>query len=75
MAKVFISHKDTDSALAETVAARVRGNGLKTYLDTIDDVLVRDGPELADHLLERMAECDQLIAVVDVIPFNAPDFG
>ena len=49
--KVFISHKNTDSALADTVARRVRANGLETYLDTIDDALVKDGPDLSDLLL------------------------
>lgn len=63
-AKVFISHKNTDVLLAEKVARRVRANGLETYLDTIDDALVKDGPELADLLLARMGQCQQLIAVV-----------
>jgi hypothetical protein len=62
--KVFISHKNTDSELARRVAGRVRSNGLDTYLDTIDDALAKDGPELANLLLQRMSECDQLIAVV-----------
>ena len=62
--KVFISHKNTDALLAERVARRVRANGLETYLDTIDDALMKDGPELADVLLARMAQCQQLIAVV-----------
>lgn len=62
--RVFISHKNTDSGLAEAVAKRVRINGMDTYLDTVDDALVRDGPELADLLLERMGQCNQLIAVV-----------
>lgn len=62
--KVFISHKNTDALLAERVARRVRENGLETYLDTIDDALMKDGPELADVLLARMAQCQQLIAVV-----------
>lgn len=62
--KVFISHKDSDSSLARRVASRVRSNGLSTYLDSVDDALIKDGPELADHLLRRMAECQQLIAVV-----------
>ncbi|SFU18875.1 toll/interleukin-1 receptor domain-containing protein [Sedimentitalea nanhaiensis] len=62
--KVFISHKNTDAALAEKVARRVRVNGLETYLDTIDDALVKDGPDLADLLLSRMGQCQQLIAVV-----------
>ncbi|WP_341234081.1 toll/interleukin-1 receptor domain-containing protein [uncultured Sulfitobacter sp.] len=64
MAKVFVSHKNTDSLLAERVARRVRANGLETYLDTVDDALLKDGPDLADHLLRRMNECQQLIAVV-----------
>jgi hypothetical protein len=62
--KVFVSHKNTDSAVAARVALRVRVNGLDTYLDVIDDALVKDGPDLADLLLERMSKCDQLIAVV-----------
>jgi hypothetical protein len=62
--KVFISHKNSDAGLAEKVARRVRYNGLATYLDTIDDALAKDGPDLADLLLARMGECQQLIAVV-----------
>jgi len=62
--KVFISHKNTDTSLANRVSSRVRHNGLETYLDTIDDALLKDGPELAELLLARMGECHQLIAVV-----------
>ena len=62
--KVFISHKDSDSVLAEKVDGRIRRNGLETYLDIIDDALYKDGPDLADHLLGRMGECQQLVAVV-----------
>lgn len=62
--KVFISHKNTDSHLAARVSHRIRQNGLETYLDVIDDALLKDGPDLADHLLQRMSKCDQLIAVV-----------
>ena len=64
MSKVFVSHKDIDEALARTVAQRVRENGLGVYLDSVDPALGRDGPELADYLLARMGECEQLIAVV-----------
>ncbi len=71
MAKVFISHKNTDSLLAKKVAGRVQYNGLNTYLDTIDDLLIKDGPDLADHLLRRMSECDQLIAVVSQQTMNS----
>ena len=64
MTKVFISHKDVDEPLAEKVAQRVRKNRMGVYLDSVDPALERDGPGLADYLLERMNECEQLIAVV-----------
>jgi len=62
--KVFVSYRNTDLSLAQQVARRVRVNGLDTYLDAVDDALVKDGPDLADHLLGRISECQQLIAVV-----------
>ena len=62
--KVFISHKDSDAMIAESVNRSIRRNGLETYLDVIDDALGKDGPDLADHLLSRMGECQQLVAVV-----------
>lgn len=71
MTKVFISHKDSDAAVARTVASRVRRNGFDVYLDSIDPVLVRDGPELAEYLLNRMSECQQLIAVVSISTRNS----
>ena len=64
MSKVFVSHKDVDEALAKRVAQRVQQNRMGVYLDSVDPALERDGPELADYLLERMSECEQLIAVV-----------
>lgn len=64
MTKIFISHKEVDSRLAKKVADRVKENGFRFYLDLIDDALLKDGPDLSDHLLNRMSECQQLIAVV-----------
>ena len=64
MTKIFISHKDLDAVIAERVAGRVKANGFNVYLDSIDPALVKDGPELAEYLLGRMGECQQLIAVV-----------
>lgn len=64
MSKVFISHKDSDEDIARRVSRRVKANGLSVYLDAVDPALGKDGPELADYLLERMDECQQLIAVV-----------
>ena len=64
MAKIFISHKYSDAVIAETVADRVKLNGFDVYLDSIDPAPVKDGPGLAEYLLRRMGECEQLIAVV-----------
>lgn len=64
MNKVFISHKSDDSNLATTVSDYIKQNGLETYLDIIDDVLLQDGPELPDAIRERMNSCNQLVAVV-----------
>ena len=62
--RVFVSHRSTDSILAAHVADQIKLNGLDTYLDIIDDALIKDGPQLADHMLARMDRCQQLVAVV-----------
>ena len=62
--RVFVSHRGTDGDLATHVANQVERHSLDTYLDVIDDALLKDGPQLADHLLARMSECQQLIAVL-----------
>lgn len=64
MPRVFVSHKDVDEATARKVAARVEANHMGVYLDSVDPAMAKDGPGLADYLLERMDECEQLIAVV-----------
>lgn len=62
--KVFISHKDTDAVVARRVAQRIRTHGLEVYLDVIDPTLRKDGPDLADYLLTKMSQCQQLIAII-----------
>lgn len=61
--KVFVSHKDLDSAIARVVAERLESNNFKVYLDIIDED-AKDGPELADYIRQKLSECDKLIAVV-----------
>lgn len=61
--KVFVSHKDTDAGLARVVVQALASRGVDSYLDELDDRLLR-GPRLADHLRSRMALCSHLIAVV-----------
>lgn len=61
---VFVSHKNEDAAVARRVSDRLKLRGLATYLDTIDPVLGKDGPELGDYLRAKLGECSQLLAVV-----------
>lgn len=65
MTKVFISYKTDDIDVATRVKRAIeRHYDFTTYLDRIDDALLGDGPDLAGHLLRRIDECDQLLAVV-----------
>lgn len=65
MPKVFISYKSDDLGVAVRVRQAIdRHYGFTAYLDRIDDALLQDGPGLADQLLQRIDECDQLLAVV-----------
>lgn len=65
MIKVFISYKTNDLTVARRVRDAIdRHDDFKSYLDRIDDAVLRDGPDLADHLLKRIDQCDQLLAVV-----------
>ena len=65
MIRVFISYKSDDLAVATGVKSTIeRHDDFKAYLDRIDDFLLKDDPDLADRLRERIGECDQLLAVV-----------
>lgn len=62
--KVFISHQQQDTALAERIALRLRiVHSIPSYLDVMDDS-VRDGLRLAEHLRKTMRTCTHLLAVV-----------
>lgn len=63
--KIFISHKRTDTILAQRIATRFRvTHSIESYLDVIDPYI--DGPveRLADHIRSEMGKCTQLLAVV-----------
>ena len=65
MLRVFISYKTDDLEVAARVRQAIdRHYGFTAYLDRIDDALLQDGPDLADRLLQRIDQCDQLLAVV-----------
>ena len=69
--RVFISYQSNDARLALDVSGRVKANGLNTYLDKIDDALLNDSLQLADHLLRVMSSCSQIIAVVSASTKNS----
>ncbi|RJF84581.1 TIR domain-containing protein [Azospirillum cavernae] len=71
MPKVFISHKSEDSLAAGKIAERLRTNAVDCYLDVIDPVEVKDGPDLSNYIRSRMTECTQLMAVVSSATQNS----
>ncbi|MCW5775356.1 MAG: toll/interleukin-1 receptor domain-containing protein [Phycisphaeraceae bacterium] len=64
--KVFVSHKQEDSAAATRVADRLRTNRADVYLDVIDTSKPR-GEDLTEYLRERLAQCTHLMAVVSEV--------
>ena len=65
------SHQRRDSTLAEQVASQIRLNWPQTYVDVVDNALVKDGPEgwAAPHkppvcMNGRAPATQQLMAVV-----------
>lgn len=59
-----MSHRRDDAAVAKSVADRLKLRGLGVYLDVVDPILVKDGPDLGEYLRARLGECSQLLAVV-----------
>ncbi|MGE8261615.1 MAG: toll/interleukin-1 receptor domain-containing protein [Stenotrophomonas sp.] len=63
--KVFISHQRADSALAQSIADRLRyRHTIETYLDVVDPVIGKNGEELAEYVRAQLSKCTQLLAVV-----------
>jgi hypothetical protein len=62
--KVFLSHQQADSVLADQIAQRLLlTHSIQSYLDVIDPYL-GGGDTLADHVRTEMGKCTQLLAVV-----------
>lgn len=63
--RVFISHKQEDSATAAEVAGYIRiKGGLDVYLDLIDTQFHKSGPDLADYIRSQIEGCTQLLAIL-----------
>lgn len=64
MAKVFLSHKSEDGRLANSLAERLKLNGLEVLSDEIDPQLEADGPELARYVHDALGESTQVLMML-----------
>lgn len=62
--KVFISHQQKDAVAARMVYDVLRKNGVDAYLDLLDSGLMSNGQRLTEHIMSKISESTDLIAVV-----------
>lgn len=62
--KVFISHKNEDSALALAIQSAFSKNGVTSYLDVLDSSITSGGKELTDHIKNNLNLCSDIIVVM-----------
>lgn len=62
--KVFISHQLKDATAAKMVYDTLRYNGIEAYLDLLDSALLKDGRQLTSHIVSKIGESTDVIAVV-----------
>ena len=63
--KVFVSHQQDDSVLAEKISYYLKENHqIDCYLDLIDPNASNAGDQLGEYLRDQMGKCTQLMAVV-----------
>ena len=62
--KVFISHKQEDSALALSVKNAFTQYGITSYLDVLDSKISGGGKEITEHIKENLNSCTDIIVVM-----------
>lgn len=64
--KVFISHKQEDSSVAQAIHGALQRKGISAYLDLIDNVIgAMSSPEvLTQHILDQLSKCTHVIPVI-----------
>ena len=62
--KVFISHKDEDSALALDIQSAFSRNGVNSYLDVLDSSIIGGGKELTEHIKNNLNLCSDIIVLI-----------
>lgn len=62
--KVFISHKQEDSAIALEVLSTLKANGVNAYLDLLEGDLSLNGKLLTEHIKNKLNDCTDLLVVI-----------
>lgn len=62
--KVFISHKNCDSAIAEYIAHFLAQCNVDCYLDLLDDITISGGRELTEHIRHELGDCTDIMVVL-----------
>lgn len=62
--KVFISHKNVDSAHAIALQAAFARNKVDTYLDVLDSSINAGGRELTEHIKRNLNMCSDILVVM-----------
>lgn len=62
--KVFISHKNEDSAQALVLQYAFQRNDVDTYLDVLDSSIAGGGKELTDHIKSNLNTCSDIVVIM-----------
>jgi len=62
--KVFISHKNEDSAQALALQSAFTKNGVASYLDILDTSINLGGKTLTDHIKVNLNTCTDIIVIM-----------
>lgn len=62
--KVFISHKNTDQAVALRIQTALKSLQVEAYLDLLDDITIDKGEALTQHIRTKLNECTDILVVL-----------
>lgn len=62
--KVFISHKNTDQAVALRIQSALKVLSVEAYLDLLDDTITGKGEQLTKHIRQKLNECSDILVVL-----------
>lgn len=62
--KFFISHKQEDEFTALGISRTLENLSIPFYLDLLDNITIRDGKALTDHIRRKLNDCTDIIVVM-----------